>query len=243
MRSGLPIEVPPYFWTIRDTGGNRAKGRYFIGTGAPIPMKTSPPSPDGRPGHPRSCGVAAERCRVVLRRAARSSARREADFANQASLAANLVDRRVQRYVDLLYGLEALSAHGHELSRARLQPPRRPRSQAGAALPRRAGDAVHPPRARRASCEAFVKAVRADRIARPPGATRASTCSPPERAPRVLGDRFRRADGGQRGGLRPRPPEPRGAAPRPGALARHRRARRAPAATAWRRRRARATAW
>ncbi|QJR10099.1 hypothetical protein DSM104443_01151 [Usitatibacter rugosus] len=34
-----------------------------------------------------------------------------ADFANQASLAASLVERRVQRYVDLLYGLEALASH------------------------------------------------------------------------------------------------------------------------------------
>ncbi|APV51943.1 hypothetical protein BWI17_21085 [Betaproteobacteria bacterium GR16-43] len=41
----------------------------------------------------------------------------EADFVNQANLAASLVDRRIQRYVDLLYGLEALASHGHELTR------------------------------------------------------------------------------------------------------------------------------
>ncbi|QJR14300.1 bifunctional diguanylate cyclase/phosphodiesterase [Usitatibacter palustris] len=40
-----------------------------------------------------------------------------ADFANQAILAANLVERRVQRYVDLLYGMEGLTANRPDLSR------------------------------------------------------------------------------------------------------------------------------
>jgi diguanylate cyclase (GGDEF)-like protein/PAS domain S-box-containing protein len=40
------------------------------------------------------------------------------EFTNHANLASNLLDRRVQRYVDVLYGLEALAYHEATLTRA-----------------------------------------------------------------------------------------------------------------------------
>ncbi len=39
------------------------------------------------------------------------------EFASQAVLATNILERRIQRYVDLLYGLEALTSHDEELNR------------------------------------------------------------------------------------------------------------------------------
>ncbi|MFZ3322716.1 MAG: EAL domain-containing protein [Usitatibacter sp.] len=42
----------------------------------------------------------------------------QVEFNNHANLAANLLDRRIQRYVDVLYGLEALAYHEPNLSRA-----------------------------------------------------------------------------------------------------------------------------
>lgn len=41
----------------------------------------------------------------------------EGEFANKAQLAGNVVERRIQRYVDLLYGLDALANRAAELSR------------------------------------------------------------------------------------------------------------------------------
>lgn len=41
----------------------------------------------------------------------------EGEFANKAQLAGNVVERRIQRYVDLLYGLDALANREAELSR------------------------------------------------------------------------------------------------------------------------------
>ena len=45
----------------------------------------------------------------------------QAEFANQAHLAANVVERRLQRYIDLLYGLDALANHEAHLSRLEFQ--------------------------------------------------------------------------------------------------------------------------
>ncbi len=61
-------------------------------------------------------------------------------FEQQASLAAGLLERRIQRYIDVLYGLEALAYHDQTLSRTRVRP-LRVRARAGPALPRRAGGA------------------------------------------------------------------------------------------------------
>jgi diguanylate cyclase (GGDEF)-like protein/PAS domain S-box-containing protein len=44
-----------------------------------------------------------------------------AEFANKAHLAANVVERRIQRYIDLLYGLDALANHEQHLSRLEFQ--------------------------------------------------------------------------------------------------------------------------
>jgi diguanylate cyclase (GGDEF)-like protein/PAS domain S-box-containing protein len=41
----------------------------------------------------------------------------QAEFARKANLAANVLERRIQRYVDVLYGLEALAYHDATLSR------------------------------------------------------------------------------------------------------------------------------
>jgi diguanylate cyclase (GGDEF)-like protein/PAS domain S-box-containing protein len=122
---------------------------------------------------PRTVALITLGCGVALSVAAWFFAARQveraarADFDNQASLAASLVDRRVQRYVDLLYGLEALSATGRELSRAdfrrhvsALQAAKRfPGVQAMQFIRRVPGDKL----------EAFVKAVRADRSIAPGG--------------------------------------------------------------------------
>src|SRR5215471_18499650 len=40
-----------------------------------------------------------------------------AKFEQQSSLAAGLLERRIQRYIDALYGLEALAYHDQTLSR------------------------------------------------------------------------------------------------------------------------------
>ena len=51
----------------------------------------------------------------VVGRQAEGEARTE--FASQAAVATNVVERRIQRYVDLLYGLDALANHEPKLSR------------------------------------------------------------------------------------------------------------------------------
>ena len=63
-----------------------------------------------------ACGVAATLFAwfVAGRQAEREA---QAEFANRANLATNLLERRLQRYVDLLYGLEALSYHDESLTR------------------------------------------------------------------------------------------------------------------------------
>src|SRR6185436_7506245 len=66
--SGEPIEVPPYFWTIRDKGWNRAKGR-ILSEAASIPNENASPPPDSCPGRARG-GRPRERRGVVLRGAA-----------------------------------------------------------------------------------------------------------------------------------------------------------------------------
>ena len=63
-----------------------------------------------------ACGVAATLTGwwIVGRQAEREA---RAEFANQASLATNVIERRIQRYVDLLYGLDALANHEPHLTR------------------------------------------------------------------------------------------------------------------------------
>src|SRR3954468_17443423 len=51
----------------------------------------------------------------VAGRQARNEA--QAEFANQAFVATNVVERRIQRYIDVLYGVEALASHDDELTR------------------------------------------------------------------------------------------------------------------------------
>jgi len=40
-----------------------------------------------------------------------------AEFTNQADLAAGVIERRMQRYIDLLFGLEALTSHDPKFTR------------------------------------------------------------------------------------------------------------------------------
>ena len=62
------------------------------------------------------CGVAATLFAWFLagRQVEREAA---AEFAGQANLAANILERRVQRYIDVLYGLEALAYHDAQVTR------------------------------------------------------------------------------------------------------------------------------
>ncbi len=77
-----------------------------------------------RPLRPHIVALAALALGVAATLLAWFMAARQADresrveFSNHANLAANLLDRRVQRYVDVLYGLEALAYHETNLSRA-----------------------------------------------------------------------------------------------------------------------------
>ena len=45
-----------------------------------------------------------------------------AKFQQQANLASGLLERRIQRYIDVLYGLEALAYHDQTLSRSTWRP-------------------------------------------------------------------------------------------------------------------------
>jgi CHASE1-domain containing sensor protein len=51
----------------------------------------------------------------LAQRQARNEA--QAEFANQAYVATNVVEKRIQRYIDALYGLGALASHDASLSR------------------------------------------------------------------------------------------------------------------------------
>ncbi len=64
-----------------------------------------------------ACGVAATLFAWFL--AGRQVQREaQAEFAGQANLATNILERRMQRYIDLLYGLEALAYHDERLARS-----------------------------------------------------------------------------------------------------------------------------
>ena len=91
----------------------------------------------------------------------------QAEFAGQANLATNLLERRIQRYVDVLFGLEALAYHDPQLTRAEfrryvsaLDINRRVRGIQAVELIRRVPDAER---------EAFVRRVRGDRSISPVG--------------------------------------------------------------------------
>jgi len=53
--------------------------------------------------------------------ARQSDSEARAEFESRANLAASLVDRKVQRYIDLLYGMEALFGNDPSVSRAQFQ--------------------------------------------------------------------------------------------------------------------------
>ena len=63
-----------------------------------------------------ACGLAATLLAWFL--AGRQVQREQvSEFSGQANLAANILERRLQRYIDLLYGLEALAHHDEVLGR------------------------------------------------------------------------------------------------------------------------------
>src|ERR1700686_5194283 len=116
MRSGLPMEVPPYFWTINDTGeGIRGKAVILSWHPGKQRMKTYL--------RPKNVALVALACGVATTLFAWFLAGRQAEheaaaeFAAQANVAADILDRRVQRYIDVLYGLEALAYHDERLKR------------------------------------------------------------------------------------------------------------------------------
>src|SRR5688572_28708207 len=118
MRSGLPMEVPPYFWTINDTLAlfrGPGKSSYSSPT-RPPPGMTNPLRPQSVALIALAIGVAATLAGwYVVGRQAEAEAR--AELASQAAVATNVVERRIQRYIDLLYGLDALANHEPSLSR------------------------------------------------------------------------------------------------------------------------------
>ena len=63
-----------------------------------------------------ACGLAATLVAWFLT-GAQEKREAEAEFASRSNLATNLLERRIQRYVDVLYGLEALAYHDPDLSR------------------------------------------------------------------------------------------------------------------------------
>jgi diguanylate cyclase (GGDEF)-like protein/PAS domain S-box-containing protein len=90
-----------------------------------------------------------------------------ADFKSQASLATSVLQRRVQRYVDVLYGLEALAYHDRRVTRpefsryvAALQIRRRFPGVQAVEFVRRVNDAEH---------DEFIRAVKNDRSVSPEG--------------------------------------------------------------------------
>ena len=94
------------------------------------------------------------------------------EFSNHANLAANLLERRIQRYVDVLYGLEALAYHETDLSRAEFS-----RYAAALEIHRRfaglqAVEFVR--RVKEEEREAFLASVREDRSAPPANLSRFS---------------------------------------------------------------------
>src|SRR5688572_26758429 len=68
IRSGLPMEVPPYFWTIRATLEIRQKQLFYLFP-PPIPNEEPPPAPEPRPGRPRLGGSGDGFCLVPGRAA------------------------------------------------------------------------------------------------------------------------------------------------------------------------------
>ena len=200
MRSGLPIEVPPYFWTISDTGDDSEKAAILSRRTAKTSMKTVL-RPQTLALIALACGVAATLFAWHLA-GRQAAAEAKAEFVSQANLASSLLERRVQRYLDLLSGLQALAYHEADFPRKEFT------SYVSAWMSRavpalRAG--VRAPRADSAR-EAFVAQVRGDRSVEPT-ATPISTSIP--RGPRESGSRLL-DDAHQRGGARARRAHPSG---------------------------------
>ncbi len=113
-----------------------------------------------------ACGVAATLFAWFL--AGRQVEREaSAEFAAQANLATNILERRIQRYVDVLYGLEALAYHDVQLAR-----PEFAHYVAALELGKRfpgvtAVEFIH--RVPHGQREAFVDGVRSDRTLSPDG--------------------------------------------------------------------------
>jgi diguanylate cyclase (GGDEF)-like protein/PAS domain S-box-containing protein len=115
MRSTLPIEVPPYFWTMRDKVVTGKKALFYRNRDPRLHMKNYL-RPQTVALITLASGLAASVATwfFVGQQADREA---RAEFATRANLATNLVERRVQRYVDLLYGMEAFVSDRPDLSR------------------------------------------------------------------------------------------------------------------------------
>src|SRR6476646_3273046 len=105
MRSGLPMEVPPYFWTMRDTGGESGKAAILAWSTSPERIMTSLRS--------RAVRLIALACGLVATLFAWFQVGQQADreagaqFASRANFAVGVLERRIGRYLDILYGLQA----------------------------------------------------------------------------------------------------------------------------------------
>jgi PAS domain S-box-containing protein len=164
MRSTLPIEVPPYFWTIRDKGRSAKKGLFYRDAHPERPLKVElKPLPLAWTA--LAFGVAATIFAWYLVGLQQDREART-EFANSANLATSVIERRMQRYVDMLYGLEALASHDTDFTRtdfyeytSALDVGRRFPGVRAIQFIRRVPDAER---------ERFVKKVRADRNRKPP---------------------------------------------------------------------------
>ena len=110
--------MPPYFWTIRDKEIAPGKSRYSIATTLAAVKRYL--QPQSLAWIALACGAAAA-IGAWHFAARQSDSDARAEFESRANLAASLVDRRVQRYIDLLYGMEALFGNDPSVSRVQFQ--------------------------------------------------------------------------------------------------------------------------
>ena len=110
--------MPPYFWTISDKGIAPGKSRYSIAT-TPLAVKRYLPT-QSLAWFTLALGVAAS-VGAWHFAARQSDSETRSEFESRANLAASLVDRKVARYIDLLYGMEALFGNDPSVSRAQFQ--------------------------------------------------------------------------------------------------------------------------
>jgi diguanylate cyclase (GGDEF)-like protein/PAS domain S-box-containing protein len=109
------MEVPPYFWTMSDTKGlteggvNAGKNRYSIVANAAQTMPT-----DLRPRSVALIALASGLAATLvawLSTGHQADREAQAEFASTTTIATNVLERRIQRYIDVVWSLAALAYH------------------------------------------------------------------------------------------------------------------------------------